>query len=180
MENNKIKFAIIGLGNIGMRHAEHILKNSNALLVDVCDNSSKFQDISIRMQDAIHKIKDVINDGKIEIQNKQINFYNSIEELLKHTTADVINVCTPNYLHATHTIAALNAGKHVVCEKPMSTSLVDAEAMIAASQKNNKTIFVVKQNRYNPPVQQVKKLIQRTHSAKLICLYYSSFHYYPY
>ena len=183
MENNKIKFAIIGLGNIGMRHAEHILKNSNALLVDVCDNSSKFQDISIRMQDAIHKIKDVINDGKIEIQNKQINFYNSIEELLKHTTADVINVCTPNYLHATHTIAALNAGKHVVCEKPMSTSLVDAEAMIAASQNNNKTIFVVKQNRYNPPVQQVKKLITENKLGKILlvninCFWNRNEHYY--
>jgi UDP-N-acetyl-2-amino-2-deoxyglucuronate dehydrogenase len=85
--------------------------------------------------------------------------YNNINELLANTTVDVINVCTPNYLHAAHSIAALNSGKNVLCEKPMSTTVKDADDMIAAATRNNKTIFVVKQNRYNPPVQQVKKLI---------------------
>jgi UDP-N-acetyl-2-amino-2-deoxyglucuronate dehydrogenase len=142
-----IKFAIVGLGNIGTRHAEHILQNNNAELVDVCD----------------------INTTTLNAY-KNINTHTSIENLLQHTTADVINICTPNYLHATHTIQALQANKHVVCEKPMSTSTADADHMIQAATTVNKTIFVVKQNRYNPPVQQVKQLIDNKLLGKLLLI----------
>ncbi len=133
---NTIKFAIVGLGNIGARHAQHIIANKDAQLVAVCD----------------------IDETKL-LGFSEIPCYDSIEKMLLATDADVINICTPNNLHAPHTIAALAANKHVVCEKPMSTGTNDANAMISAAKKSNKTIFVVKQNRYNPPVQQVKKLI---------------------
>jgi UDP-N-acetyl-2-amino-2-deoxyglucuronate dehydrogenase len=132
----KIKFAVVGVGNIGLRHIHHILQNKNTELVAVCDtDASKLKTFSVPT-------------------------FLDIKELLTNTNAEVINICTPNYLHAPHTIAALNAGKNVVCEKPMSTSLADANEMIECANKNNKIIFVVKQNRYNPPVQQVKKLLQ--------------------
>jgi UDP-N-acetyl-2-amino-2-deoxyglucuronate dehydrogenase len=157
-----IKFAIVGLGNIGQRHAEHIIQHSDAKLVDICDvNPNQLQKIS----------------------DNDINKYTTLLELLKYTTADVINICTPNYLHATHTIASLQNNKHVVCEKPMSTSVADAKNMIAAAKKSNKTIFVVKQNRYNPPVQQVKKLIQDNSLGKILlininCFWNRNDHYY--
>ncbi len=132
---NKIKFAVVGNGNIGQRHVQHILQNPNAELVGVCDiDTNKLNGLSVPT-------------------------FTDYSELLNATTADVVNVCTPNYLHAPHSISALNVGKNVLCEKPMSTSVADANAMITAAEKNKKTIFVVKQNRYNPPVQQVKQLI---------------------
>jgi UDP-N-acetyl-2-amino-2-deoxyglucuronate dehydrogenase len=134
--NNKIKFAVIGLGNIGARHVQHILQNKDAELVALCDiDSNKYNAFDVP-------------------------FFSSIEELLAITDADVVNICTPNYLHASHSVQCLKAQKHVVCEKPMSTSVADANQMIACANENNKTIFIVKQNRYNPPVQQVKKLLQ--------------------
>jgi UDP-N-acetyl-2-amino-2-deoxyglucuronate dehydrogenase len=170
MEVKKIKFAIIGLGNIGMRHATHILENNQAELVDVCD---------IELENKQYKII----DNKIIIDKQPITFYKNIETLLEHTTAEVINICTPNYLHAQHTIASLQAGKHVVCEKPMSTSAADSEAMIQASILYNKTIFVVKQNRYNPPVQEVKKIITTNKLGKILlvninCYWNRNEHYY--
>lgn len=135
---DKIKFAIVGYGNIGKRHAQHILANPNAELVGICDiDKSKF------------------DDKQIETIPTFLNF----QEFLNRCKADVVNVCTPNYLHHLHTTASLNEGFHVVCEKPMALSSTECDEMIDAANKAHKTIFVVKQNRFNEPVQQVKKII---------------------
>ena len=132
-----IRFCIVGFGNIGHRHAEHIVDNPNTTLVAVCDLN-------------------------VSVQNKipgGVKFYTSLQEMLTNIQADVLCVCTPNYLHEPHTIAGLNAGLHVVVEKPMAISVAACDRMIIAAEKNGKTIFAVKQNRYNPPVQEVKKLM---------------------
>ena len=134
---NKIRFSIIGFGNIGRRHAEHILQNPATELVAVCD----------------------INPQVKALLPQDIPFYGSLEVMLKHTPADVLCVCTPNYLHEPHTITGLKAGLHTVVEKPMAISVAQCDRMIAAAEQTGKTIFAVKQNRYNPPVQAVKKLI---------------------
>jgi len=135
--SHKIRFAIAGFGNIGRRHAEHILHNSAAELVAVCDINTALQE-------------------KLSID---IPFYASLEEMLENISADVLCICTPNYLHAPHTVAGLAAGLHTVVEKPMALSVAECDQMIAASAQYGKKIFAVKQNRYNPPVQEVKKLI---------------------
>jgi predicted dehydrogenase len=79
--------------------------------------------------------------------------------MLQDENIDVVNVCTPNYLHHPHTMLSLQYKKHVVCEKPMAISVSQCNEMIEAAIENEKTIFVVKQNRFNEPVQQVKKLM---------------------
>ncbi|XZF15117.1 Gfo/Idh/MocA family protein [Chitinophagaceae bacterium MMS25-I14] len=137
--NNPIRFAIVGYGNIGRRHAEHIHNNPSTQLVAVCD---------VRPE-----VKEQLAEG--------IAFYSNIETMLQQVQADVLCVCTPNYLHEPHTIAALEAGLHTVVEKPMALSVAECDRMIAASQKAGKVIFAVKQNRYNPPVQAVKQLLGR-------------------
>jgi len=133
-----IKFAIIGFGHIGCRHAQHIEENIDAKLVAICD-------INPNVQDALC--------------NKEVTFYPNIDELLAATTADVISICTPNYLHCEHAVAVLTSGRHAIVEKPMALSTEECDQMIYAAGKNNKIIFAVKQNRYNPPVQAVKELI---------------------
>jgi predicted dehydrogenase len=132
-----IRFIIVGFGNIGRRHAEHIIHNPNAKLVAVCDENLT--------------LKAKVPDGA--------KFYGTLDEMLQKEDADVLCVCTPNYLHESHTIAGLNAGLHTVVEKPMALSVQECDNMIAAAAKSGKTIFAVKQNRYNPPVQAVKKLL---------------------
>ena len=72
---------------------------------------------------------------------------------------DIISVCTPNGLHAIHSIMALRAGKHVLCEKPMALSVKDCERMIKEAEDANKRLFIVKQNRFNPPIIALKKAL---------------------
>ncbi len=86
--------------------------------------------------------------------------YTHIEEMLQaHPEIDVIAICSPNGLHAEHSIKALTAGFHVLCEKPMAITTADCGRMIQAAEKSNKRLFAIKQNRYNPPVAAVKALV---------------------
>lgn len=133
--HGKVRFSIVGFGNIGSRHAVQIANNPHAELVAVCD----------------------INRG-VKIP-EGIPFFTDLTSMLHETTADVLCVCTPNYLHEPHTIAGLLAGLHCVVEKPMALSVTECENMITAANKSDRIIFAVKQNRYNPPVQEVKKLV---------------------
>ncbi len=135
--SEKIRFSIIGFGNIGRRHAIQIMQNPDTMLVAVCD---------INPAVSAH-----VPDG--------VDFYADLEKMLTSSDSDVLCVCTPNYLHEPHTIAGLNAGVHTVVEKPMAISVASCERMITAAEKSGKTIFAVKQNRYNPPVKEVKKLM---------------------
>lgn len=134
---DKIRFLIAGFGNIGRRHAEHILANESTKLVAVCDTKASLE-------------------GNIPAGAA---FYTDIDEMLRAEQADVLCVCTPNYLHEPHTIAGLHAGLHTVVEKPMALSVAECNRMIAAAEETGRTIFAVKQNRYNPPVQAVKQLL---------------------
>ncbi|MFI5196914.1 MAG: Gfo/Idh/MocA family protein [Chitinophagales bacterium] len=132
-----ILFSIVGFGNIGRRHAEHIMHNPDTKLVAVCDIAPS--------------LKSQVPAG--------VAFYSDLRQMLESIPSDVLCVCTPNYLHEPHTIMGLQAGRHTVVEKPMAISIAECDRMIAAANKTGKTIFAVKQNRYNPPVQEVKKLI---------------------
>jgi predicted dehydrogenase len=141
-----INFGIIGFGKIGPKHKEKIEKNCNCNLIAICDIDK-------------NRLK--------EIKNPDIELYTDYREMLKNADIDVVSVCTPNYLHAQMTIDVLNAGKHVICEKPMALSTQDCEKMIDAKLKNNRKLFVVKQNRYNPPVQAVRNLLNENKLGKL-------------
>jgi predicted dehydrogenase len=87
--------------------------------------------------------------------------YESVARLLdEQKDIDVMAVCTPNGWHARHSIACLEKHFHVICEKPMALTVADCRDMIQAAQKNTRHLFVVKQNRFNPPVMAVKKLLE--------------------
>ncbi|MEI6488572.1 MAG: Gfo/Idh/MocA family oxidoreductase [Bacteroidota bacterium] len=140
MDNSKIKFAIVGQGHIGKRHAEMIRRNEEASLVAVCDIMPK----------------DLL--GISDIAEK---FYSTLEDMiLNHPEIDVISICTPNGLHAKHSITALEAGKNIVCEKPMALTKADCENMLFKALQNRKTVFCVMQNRYSPPSVWLKKIIE--------------------
>lgn len=142
----KNKFAILGCGYIAQRHAQHI--SHLAELTAVCD---------IRPEKAR------------ELGEKySCRYYSSLEEMLgKENELEIISICTPNNLHAPHTITALKSGKHVLCEKPMATSSGDAENMILAAARAKKNLFIVKQNRFNPPVIALKEIVDQGKLGKI-------------
>jgi predicted dehydrogenase len=133
-----LKFALIGCGRIAERHAEQMRKWGQ--IAAVCDIIPERMEAYARQ------------DGS--------NTYTSTDQLFAHElNLDLVVICSPNYLHAVHSITALNHGFHVLCEKPLSISSADAKNMIQAADENKKSLFVVKQNRYNPPVKALKNLI---------------------
>jgi predicted dehydrogenase len=81
------------------------------------------------------------------------------KELLKKDL-DVVNICTPNNTHSNIALDFFSAKKHVVCEKPMSLSNDDGKRMIDAAEKNKVHLFIVKQNRYNPPVKAARSILE--------------------
>jgi len=144
---NKLKFAIIGCGRIAARHAEII--NNIAELSAVCDIKPE------RANDFAEKYS--------------ADPYNAIEELLKNeNNIDVVSICTPNSFHTEHTILALKAGKNVLCEKPMAISVSDCKRMMIEADKSGKDLFIVKQNRFNPPVAALKEVIDSGKLGKLL------------
>lgn len=160
--SSPVRFAIIGCGRIAQRHAEHIQKAAN--LVAVCDT---------------------IADRAEALANKSgARPYLCIERLLEcEPDIDVVSVCTPNGLHAEHAIKALQAGHHVLCEKPMAITVHDCGAMIRAAEQANRRLFAVKQNRFNPPVEAVKNAIDqgklgRIYSLQLTCFWNRNEEYY--
>jgi len=157
-----LTFAIVGCGRIASRHAEHIANVGR--LVGACDVQFDRADSLAAKYGA--------------------RPYRSLEEMLAgEKDLDVVAVCTPNGLHAEHSVAALKAGRHVLCEKPMAISVADCGTMIQAAERANRRLFIVKQNRFNPPVAAVKELLDggrlgRVYSVQLNCFWNRNADYY--
>lgn len=139
-DNKKIKFAIVGAGHIGKRHAEMIRREEEGELIAMVDIRSK---------------------EECGAQDFNVPFFNSMEDLLSSgLDFDVVNICTPNGLHANQSLIALEAKKHVVCEKPMGLSKEECEKVIFKSLQMSKNVFCVMQNRYSPPSQWIKSVVE--------------------
>lgn len=137
--DKKIRFAVVGCGHIGKRHAEMITRDEKAELVALCDIRPK---------------------EELGVEAYPVPFAKNLEELLKIASdVDVINICVPNGLHAEMAIKAIEAGHHVVIEKPMALTLADAERVIYTSLRYRKQVFCVMQNRYSPPSVWIKEMV---------------------
>jgi UDP-N-acetyl-2-amino-2-deoxyglucuronate dehydrogenase len=149
-----ISIALVGCGRIGQVHAREIRRVGN--LVAVFDLDSKKMDVVVG--------------------NDTIAKYQSLKELLAaESDLDLVVIATPNGLHAQQSIECLNHGKHVLCEKPMAIRSVDAESMIKAAQRSGKHLVIVKQNRYNPPIQELKRLLDEGSLGKILGIQVNAF-----
>ena len=127
-----IRYAVVGIGHIGKRHTEVITRNSESELVALIDiDPSKKKICGAIGASFLYFIRGFFLKADVE--------------------ADIISIATPNYLHAPQAILALEAGHHVLIEKPMTLNKADALALIELAEKKQKHIFTVMQNRYSPP-----------------------------
>jgi UDP-N-acetyl-2-amino-2-deoxyglucuronate dehydrogenase len=92
---------------------------------------------------------------------QRVPCFTSLDEMLKREPVDIVAVCTPSGLHAAQGVQAARAGKHVLTEKPMAISLVQADELIRATDEAGVHLFVVKQNRLNPPIQLLKRAVDK-------------------
>ncbi|HDR8183801.1 TPA: Gfo/Idh/MocA family oxidoreductase [Bacillus thuringiensis] len=138
---NILKVGIIGCGSIAQhRHLPEYEVNPYVQIVAVCDSNKK-------------RAKKIAN-------NYGVNRYTDYNELINCEELDAVSVCTPNHLHASISIAALQAGIHVLCEKPMATSKADAEMMIRAAEKSGKKLMIGHNQRFVASHQKAKQLIK--------------------
>jgi len=151
----EINVAIIGCGRIAQRHAHHINNTEGLKLVAVCDIVKEKADMLA--------------------QEYSCKAYYSSDSLLENSEVQLVSICSPNGLHASHSIDSLKKGKNVLCEKPMAINVNDCGEMIQAAEKSNKRLFIIKQNRFNPPVVAVKNLIDEGKLGKIYSVQLSCF-----
>ncbi|MDT8860797.1 Gfo/Idh/MocA family oxidoreductase [Alkalihalobacillus sp. MEB130] len=144
----KIRVGVIGCGSIAQkRHLLEYAGNDLVEIIAVCDiNEQRAIDVAAQYG---------------------VRAYTDYKELLVNKEIEAISVCLPNYLHAEVSIAALNSGKHVLCEKPMATSKEGAEAMIAAARDNGKKLMIAHNQRFVSSHEKAKKLIESGEIGKV-------------
>ena len=131
------RIGLVGCGRISKNHFDALRKVDGLALAAVCDIDGER---AARAGD-----------------DQGVPWYRSLDEMLRAGDVDVVTICTPSGLHSANGIAAAQAGKHVVTEKPMSLSLRQADDLVRACDDAGVQLFVVKQNRLNPPIQLLKR-----------------------
>jgi len=146
--NRKVKFAVVGCGHIGKRHAEMIMRNEGSELVALIDVKEK---------------------EALQIDQYPVPFFNNLSDFLQAgIDVDVINIASPNGFHAEQAMQCLEARKHIVVEKPMALTKQAAEQVIFKALHVHRHVFAVMQNRYSPPSVWIKDLVE---SGKLGQIY---------
>ena len=137
-----IRVAIVGTGNISHAHIRAYLKFPDrvriAALVDIIPGKAE------RVRAQYHLDCDTYLDHR---------------EILTRDDIDLVDCCTPPYVHAEITIHALEAGKHALCEKPMAASLAECDAMLRARDASGKKLSIIAQNRFRKPIRDLKALL---------------------
>ena len=142
-----IRLALVGCGRISRNHLDAIAKIPELQLVSVCD---------IVAERAVQAAEQV-----------GVPWFTDLERMLAEVPSDAVVVATPSGLHPQHGIMAARAGRHVISEKPMAISLAAADALVQACDEHQVQLFVVKQNRLNPPIVLLKRALDRGRFGRL-------------
>jgi predicted dehydrogenase len=142
-----IKFAIVGTGAIAVNHAIAIAETEGAELLYVTNRSEK--------------------SGREFAKKFQCEFTSSLDDLLSRSDVDVVCVTTPSGAHAEVAITAFEAGKHVLCEKPLEISVERVDRIIASAQKNDKILGAIFQSRFGTGARKVKEAIEKGRLGRL-------------
>jgi predicted dehydrogenase len=153
---SKLKFALIGCGRISYKHVEALINNKDeAELVALCD---------LVEEKAVERKKQY----ESSVKDSNVKVYTDYREMLEKENIDVVAIATESGYHAKHAIDCLNAGKHVLVEKPMALSSADADKMIKLAKKKNLKLGVCHQNRFNPPIQKLRRAIEEGRFGKIV------------
>lgn len=140
MEGGKIRFGLAGLGKAGQGILPSILRHPNARLSAVAD---------------------LDREATAECARKfSVEPHSTVEDLCSSTHVDAVYIATPTQFHTEHAILAAQRGKHIIVEKPIALTLVDAEAMIAAAERNGVRLIVTHSNGYAPPIRKMREIVR--------------------
>jgi UDP-N-acetyl-2-amino-2-deoxyglucuronate dehydrogenase len=142
-----VRVALLGCGRISRNHLEAIAKVDGLTLAAVADSDRARASAAGTEQG--------------------VPAFASLDEMLASVPSDLVAICTPSGLHPQHGIIAARAGRHVLTEKPMAISLEAADALVQACDGAGVHLFVVKQNRLNPPIQLLKRAVDKGRFGRL-------------
>ncbi|MFN2406718.1 MAG: DegT/DnrJ/EryC1/StrS family aminotransferase [Pyrinomonadaceae bacterium] len=134
-----IRFGVIGLGIMGQEHAKVIASNPLLNLVAVTDIQPK--------------------TGRAVAADLQCRWFDSAEELIQSSDVDAVVIATPHWLHGALAIKALNAGLHVLCEKPLTVTVAEADDVLEVAGRSRGIFAVVHQKRFEPAYLYAKELL---------------------
>ncbi|MDP7252396.1 MAG: Gfo/Idh/MocA family oxidoreductase [Planctomycetota bacterium] len=140
-KQRKVRCAVIGLG-MGRHHAQNYSACPDSELYALCDIDEK-------------RLKPLAEEMGVK------KTYSSAEDLAADRKVDAVSVALPNFLHAPISIMMLEAGKHVMCEKPMATTVEEAEAMQAAARKSGRKFMMHFNTRFTPASLYIKSLVKK-------------------
>lgn len=149
MAKDKLGYAIIGCGVIGPYHAEAFQKTTGAELVACCD----------------------IVEDRAKAMAERFGIprtYTDYQEMLKRDDIDIVSICTPSGMHADMGIAAAQAGKNVLCEKPIDIRLDKIDALIAACEEHKVKLACIFQRRTYPINQKIRRIVQSGGLGKMV------------
>ena len=160
-----VKIAIIGFGGIARAHyvgyTTLLEKNTPISIVAAVDiNPAQFE----------RELRTNI-EGKTIKLDPSVHRYTSVDDLLANEDFDMADICLPSYLHCSYSVKMLNAGKHVLCEKPMALSTEECQKMIDASRKNGRQLMVAQCLRLANNYRYLKKVMEDGTLGKLKQLY---------
>lgn len=151
---NTVKIGIIGLG-IGKWHLDSFKQTTSAEVVALCDADEE-------------RLKKMGAEAGIT------KLYTNIGSLFRNKDIDAVSVCLPNYLHAKVTVAAMKAGKHVLCEKPLAASVKDARKIVKAEKETGKKCMVAMKFRFTPEAHYITEELKKGAFGEV---YYGYTHY---
>jgi len=150
---DKIGFGVIGTGRWGEAHAKIFASHPYSKLIAVADlNREKAKEVAIR-----YKAK---------------SYFTDYQSMLKDEEIEAVGIATPDFAHKEPTVATAEAGKHILLEKPLATTLEDMESIVKAVKKNKVKIMIDFHNRWNPPFVIAKETIAEGKLGQLISAYF--------
>jgi len=145
---NKIKIGIIGCGRIAYKHFDSLKKLDTVEIKSVCDIKA--------------------DRAKKYAEQFDIPYYLNYREMLKKEDLDIVSILTPSGTHPDIAIDAIQSGRHVIVEKPMSLRVIDAERMIREADQKGVRLYIVKQNRFNSAVQVTRNAFEQGRFGKIV------------
>jgi predicted dehydrogenase len=146
--DQKIKFALIGCGAITNKHMIAISRLDNAEVVGAYDIDSRA--------------------ARAFGEKNSIPAFTDIEAMIEKTEPDVLNILTPSGIHAENVLELMHFNRHFVVEKPLALRLDQIDRIVEECDANGIKIFVVQQNRFNPPIQKLKEALEKGRFGKLV------------
>ncbi|HOU13616.1 MAG TPA: Gfo/Idh/MocA family oxidoreductase [Anaerolineae bacterium] len=147
-----LKIGILGMGGMGWHHARRYPHVPNAQITAIAD-------VVPERLEAKEAVAINLEDGAKALDLSQAARYPSAAQLIAEADVDVVDICLPTYLHAEYAIAALEAGIHVLCEKPMALSVADCDRMIAAARAADRRLMIAQCLRFWPEYLYLQKMI---------------------